>query len=326
MKKVLLATTALLATAGVAAAQDDENGAILFEGEAKMGLQYGADEEFTASTVAELYVIGAGETDTGLTFGFQFDIVAGTNVSRDDVFATGDLDEDEDVDIEDLLQGDDLAVIDDEEVFVTGPFGTFAMGDVDSAIEATDVGLADFGLFNIGVDDVVEDTSGLGADMLYTGTFNVVSFAVSYDFGNTDDDDDDFAIGVGGEYLGFNLSAGFGLDDGLDEGQDEVYSIGAGYELFGVVVAAQYENSEVGDAYGITGGYAGFGPGLGVEVGYTHLSGDASEDAEALAVEVAYDLGGGASFIAGVGTLDGTVNGIEYDDDVLGDFGLFFEF
>ena len=70
MKKILFASTALVATAGVAAADVD------FSGAAGMGFGYDGSD-WSTITFATLSVAMTGETDGGLSFGADFDITAG---------------------------------------------------------------------------------------------------------------------------------------------------------------------------------------------------------------------------------------------------------
>lgn len=132
MKKVLLASTALVAMAGVASAQsilqgaDSRAGTITIQGDAEMGLVGGNNDiDFGggAATVdvdddtppqffndLDIRFILRGETDGGLQFGAQVDLDEAGNLGRE-------LDN----------QG--------TEVFISGAFGRLIMGDTDGAVD-----------------------------------------------------------------------------------------------------------------------------------------------------------------------------------------------
>src|SRR6056297_1978093 len=105
MKKVLLASTALLLTAGFASAQSIE-----LSGDANAGLKYDEDggnafgDELTVHNEINMTIAGSGSTDTGLTFGA-------------------------------FLTIDETDGLDDAEVFISGVFGTVTVGRIDHATD-----------------------------------------------------------------------------------------------------------------------------------------------------------------------------------------------
>ena len=107
MKNILMATTALVATAGIASADDNLNVAI--SGAAEMGLVGGNGTETQFHQVIEVNFNGSGETEGGVGFGFS--------VQMDEAAASGPLDD----------QG--------ASVFVSGGFGNLTMGDTDGAMD-----------------------------------------------------------------------------------------------------------------------------------------------------------------------------------------------
>ena len=158
MKKVLLATSALAATAGLASAQG-----VAVTGTASMGilggdffadredyfrdgngvLQYGAviegQSEYELHTDIDVTFTMSGQTDTGLTFG-----------------ASIDLDESDGSDNEGASAAFDGRTQGGEEIWVSGPFGTLTMGDTDGAL--------DWALQDIGIGGTLGDlhTTHLG--------------------------------------------------------------------------------------------------------------------------------------------------------------------
>jgi outer membrane protein OmpU len=107
MKKVLFATTALVATAGVASAD------IALSGSAEMGIEW--RQQHTPRTQFQLQDIDitftmSGTADNGLTFGAAIDLDEATVANVDN---------------------DDGGVA----IFISGDFGTLTMGDTDGALD-----------------------------------------------------------------------------------------------------------------------------------------------------------------------------------------------
>ena len=98
MKKLLLASTALVMSAGVAAAD------VSLSGDARMGLVYNGDDVEFNSRARVTFTL-SGETSTGLAFGGSFRADQATGAT------TGEL----------------------GSVFISGEFGRLSMGDVDGA-------------------------------------------------------------------------------------------------------------------------------------------------------------------------------------------------
>jgi hypothetical protein len=162
MKKLLLASTALVMTAGVASAQ------VALSGDGRMGIVYDgaadSDSRLSFTSRARVVFTLSGETDGGLAFGGSF---RADNASGAASGTAGS-------------------------VFVAGEFGRLTMGDVDSAFGATfgdisGVGLtglgdlhelshsADGGMFSLGDDvlnaQLINGTAfgGFGADQQFMG-------------------------------------------------------------------------------------------------------------------------------------------------------------
>ena len=148
MRKLLAATTAIAVVGGVAFAE------IMISGDAKLGMDYTSepvDNNSKHSFKHEMGVdfTGSGTTDGGLTFGGKagFDSGAGT-------LNTGT-------------------------VFVSGSFGKVTIGDNEAA-DLLAGGIADVGLNDLGVDNVVEDIRGTTAKQFrYDHSVGNISLAVS---------------------------------------------------------------------------------------------------------------------------------------------------
>ena len=140
MKKILLATTVLVGTAGFAAAE------VTLSGSAVMGV--GGDGDTTVSKM-ETYVTftGAGETDGGLSFGLSSTMA--TYSVEDGSFAD-----------------------DGTSVFISGAFGKLSMGDVVGAAEAVVGDLPEIGYTDIANNDTAfiagDGFNGTAPAVLYT--------------------------------------------------------------------------------------------------------------------------------------------------------------
>src|SRR6056297_1079865 len=187
MKKVLLASTALLLTAGFASAQSIE-----LSGSANGGLKYNSGlftdelqdldpdyevDEVTVHNEINMVIAGSGATDTGLQFGAFIDI-----------------DEDS---------------VDDAEVFVSGVFGTVTVGGIDPATDG--FGIADIGFDGIGIDDVAEQykNATAGADILYSYSASGLTFTASAEIGSNES----YAVAVEYQASGFSGGVGYVVDN-----------------------------------------------------------------------------------------------------------------
>ncbi|WBL32967.1 porin [Sinirhodobacter sp. HNIBRBA609] len=287
MKKVLLATTALVFSAGFAAAE------VNISGEANMGFKYSegglgyADSDAAGWYEIEMDVTGTMDTDSGLTFGANIEL---------------------DSDYESALDGvEGLAGT----VFVSGAFGTLTVGVIDPI--ADDYGLQDIGFDGIGIDDIAEDAGFLGeADVRWdyaTGDFTFgVSVHTIYE---------DYGVGIGYDQGAFN----FGLTyDHFEDGSNDVNttSLLLGYEANGfaghIYVTDATDN---GTSYGIYGSYV-TGPWL-FEAAYAKADDDSltAPGVDAYGIGAKYELGGGAQLAGGIGAID---------SDTVADLGVTFSF
>jgi outer membrane protein OmpU len=350
MKKILIATTALVATAGIASAE------VAVSGAAKMGLQYNSEGATKTQVLssATLVVDMSGETDGGLTFGANMNIIIADNGS---------------------------VANDDTTVYISGAFGKLSMGAVAEADEVA--GLGDIGWDGLDVDDVAEAFVGdelgdflgvsLGHNVNYTISTGALTFSVSGQLptGHGADTIDSYAIGAkytfGDMYVGLgyadhtvtqtgsgsanNMYDLFG-GDGTDVFKTDaaVTSVFAGGTFGAIKVAAMYSDLNVkvketdyqnspawddsydfdGKAYGVNVAYKmdaltlSMGAAQAKILGYKQTS---------FGVGAAYDLGGGATLKGGIARIKDDSHGSVIQDEnsysnkeTRADFGISFSF
>jgi len=274
MKKVLFATTALIATAGVASAD------ITLTGGAIMGYK---DTGTAASTGAhvetDFNIVASGTSDNGLTFG-----------------ATLDLDGDT-VDASGTAGKTHSGTIGDPEVYVSGAFGTVTFGDL---AVATDIGISDVGFDGIGAEDLAKLNANQGsADMSWSYSMNGVSLFVTAD---SVTDDTSFSIGYSAN--GFSATVAQSNDnDTNDTGTVVTGSYTAnGLTLAAMVTSYDDANATSTDTRG-TGVYVSYAvtPELTIAALASNNDNGSSADTDSNGVGFAYNLGGGMSLKGGVG-------------------------
>jgi len=172
MKKVLFATTALVATAGVASAD------VTVSGYAEMGIAGGDAMETQFHQDIDVTFSLSGTTDNGLTFGAA-------------------------VDIDERSAGSDPADDDGVAVFISGNFGTLTMGDTDGALDwavTENVGnpgsIADNETGHAGYMGSFLDGAYDGQILRYDYSFGDFGFAVSTEMDDSGVRDNGMAIGL----------------------------------------------------------------------------------------------------------------------------------
>lgn len=295
MKKVLFATTALVASAGIASAQG-----VTLSGSAEMGIRGGDGIETQFHTGVDVRFNLSGETDNGLTFGATVDLddVGESAIRGNDIADTG---------------ASELA---DFSVFISGNFGTLTMGDTDGALDwaMTEVAiggaLADDHTAHGGYNgNSRADGNGArkqGEIARYDYSFGDFAFAVSAELDDSGVQDPTFQIGgkYSGDLGGVKLGVGLGY---ADYATDESFGISLDATFAGGFRAI-VNYSDLGDSDG--GGVAedhfavGFGytrDALTIGVNYgMYTEGASEQDGYGLAVN--YDLGGGAQVQFGYGS------------------------
>lgn len=315
MKNLLLATTILVGTAGLAAAE------VSLSGSARMGVVY--DDAFDSNELsfnsrARVNFNMSGETDGGLSFGaaFRADNAAGANEGT-----AGS-------------------------VFISGAFGTLTMGDTSSAAEnavgdLNEVGYTGISSFGgVGYDatgtlssTAVESFDGeLGNEMAYIATgFNETAL-YSYSAGEFtgylsvgQPEDNLSTYSVGGKYETETFSVALGYEDREDEASQVIGSASGTFS--GVTVKAIYGSisgeGAVLDAkqYGIGAGYSM--DALSVDAFYRKTELDTAADVSAYGIGATYDLGGGAAIEGGIARIEQSDTGA---DNTIADLGVTFDF
>ncbi|MEM8801910.1 MAG: porin [Pseudomonadota bacterium] len=272
MKKVLLASTALVLTAGYASAE------VTVSGEANAGVVYQEDaaEDTQLHFELDFAISGSGTSDAGLAFGASFDL-----------------------DLDDSTESDD---IDDPEVFISGTFGTITVGGVDSASDNVGLGFADVGFDGIGVDDEAESFIGAGdANILYEYAFGDFQVAVSASAADSDEaSSDDFGIGASYAFGDFEVQAAY-----EDAGDQDIIYLGFEGSAGSVSYDIFYHNNDDADiaGYGASVDFATGDITWTVAVGDTDIDGNDTD----FGVGMELDLGGGLAFGAGLGSVNDEV-------------------
>lgn len=312
MKKILIATTALVATAGVASAD------VSLSGDARMGVIYdGSDLNFTSRTRAKITL--SGESDGGLSFGGSFDVHNASN-------ATGGL---------------------SGSVYISGAFGKISMGDVDGAAKAAvgqvdGVGLTGLGdaheiaYVNGGTDadgDGVQDTIYPNPAALYEYSFGTVTLyagAGQPSGGNTEiisggefttDEavvlfaENTYSVGAKWADNGYSAGIGFETTDAVTVG--EAASVSPGVTNLGTISqiaiggSAEFGDFTVKGVYGMIDTQAGTGnqfavsgtyamDAISVTAFYASIDLPTAASIDAYGLGAVYDLGGGLSIKGGV--------------------------
>jgi outer membrane protein OmpU len=230
MKKVLFATTALVMTAGVAAAE------VAVTGTGRMGVIYDGNDAQFSSRIRAIFTM-TGESDAGLSFGGSI---------RADNSANGN-------------QG--VA----GSVYVSGTYGKLEMGDVVSASEAAIGDLPEIGYTQGGFAGDLEEISYLtgdganldqGPNILYQYTINNISLFASA----SDGSDRKWFTTTGANdniECTYDPVTGELVDCATVSSDDTAWSLGANYEAENFTVGLGYAKD--GDAKEVTlGGKATF--------------------------------------------------------------------
>jgi outer membrane protein OmpU len=290
MKKLLIATTALVATAGMAAAD------VTITGHAAAGFHSGLDDVTTAATTNSTDIAGdgiysnagvdftmSGATDNGISFSATLNIDAGEEVD------TGDFEYD----------GADGGTAGLGAVSMTGAFGTLTFD-------------------NNGIDNLYSDATT--HDVSYSTTVGAIGLTVGYDVtaasaNATSAQATYTASGMaftltGSEAPGgtsTTLAVSYALNDTVTitadtdsaAGGASVQTVGASTTLNGVSVSVESANNSTWDVdLGYTAG--GFALTYGVD------------ETDAWTATATAALGGGATFSAGVDSSDATYAGVSF--------------
>jgi len=338
MKKVLFATTALVATAGIASAEVSLSGSAemgIFGGSYGGTLQTAQDPNTQFHTDIDVTFTMSGLTDNGLVFG-----------------ATVDLDEN--AAFNPATQGG-------ETIFLSGNFGTITMGDTDGAFDwamsEVPVGAGSLndastihagfdanggfdgvydgqilrydhsiGGFGFAISVELDDADGtahivnlpIGATALTpnaAGTGPVGSTPVA--FAATDSADPIIGLGLtytanlGGTDVNFGLGyQTMGITVGATNADPSIIGVSVGTTVSGIALGLNYSNTDYDIAgisdqthVGIGASYTMDAITVGVNYGrYQDRYGASGFDADGFGISAGYDLGGGASILFGYAT------------------------
>ena len=357
MKKLLLATSILAGTAGLAAAE------ITLSGDARMGFlddfvyDQDADDDVGFTSRARVTFTFSGETDGGLSFGASFRADNSSNAANGTAGS----------------------------VFLSGSFGKISMGDVDGAAVAAVghvdgvglTGLSDLNesafIGNGGLNDddltdldSLDDTPGLTGDpsVLYEYTTGNIGLFVGvtnpgyegeFDFGAGDETTDGVAWTLGANYTTDAYKFGIGYEDLDVDVSDAGGSLGnlsadhlylgadATFGAFTAKVRWGQASIDVTDDAGaaiagaptdfdqwsLSGTYAMDAisvTGFYADKQFEDSTGANTLSRESMGLGASYDLGGGASLVGGI--VDSELqNGTDAKtSDTAFDFGVSFSF
>jgi len=302
MKKLLLASTALAASAGYAAAD------VSLSGYAEMGVVGGDVAETQFHNDIDVTFKLSGETDMGLSFGATIDLDEITNAGDDNGIP---------------------ANANDSSVFISGGFGTLTLGDTDGAHDwamtevAAGTTLTDDHSSYAGYSGNSE-LDGVNDGQILRWDYSAGAFAVAVSAEMDDAGVQDPTLGVGFKYtmdtasgsLGFGL--GYQMNDSAlgDTGWSQLgasVSADIGGGLSGVVNYWQLDSDGGVDVTHYALGLTYQMDALLVNVNYSNSDTPAG-DVDGFGLAVNYDLGGGAVVMLGYGTGDGpSGNGLGED-------------
>lgn len=301
MKKVLLATSALVMTAGFAAAE------VSLSGSARMGIVHfddGTDSATLFSSRVRVVFTLSGETDSGLSFG--------ASVRHDQDDAPGD----------GLANGDNT-------VYISGAFGKLTMGDVSGAADELVGQVSGVGY---GPNDDTQEINFIGTiktAAYYEYSTGPVTFGVGV--GQMDVGADTFNIGV--KYSDGGYSAAIAWET-VDLGADNVdmISLGGSATFGDATIKARVSDLDidgVDTAYALSVDYVAgpttftaFYTDYGNSSPALNLYDSGDPDISHIGLGVAYDLGGGATLAAGITRQNNSI----LDDATIANAGLKFSF
>lgn len=295
MKKILLATSAVALMAGAASAE------VALSGSARMGLTYAdtaAGSTTAFSSRVRIVFTASGETDTGLSFGASV---------RNDQSGQGN-----------TTNGDST-------VYISGGFGKLTMGDVGGAADALVGQVSGVGY---GPNDSLQEIDFLGTTKT-AAYYEYSAGAVTFGLGAGQiDTGEELSVGVKYATDAYSVALGYETSDVSD-----VISLGGSATFGAATVKARVSDSDTAGAdtaYALsvdyamgattlTAFYTDFGNTDNTTADITVVDGD---DTQHYGIGVAYDLGGGATFAAGIVQQNNDVAA----DATFADVGLKFSF
>lgn len=274
MKKILLATTLLAASAGFAAAEG-----VAVTGTARMGIiddGSAAGAQFTSRF--RVIFTASGETDGGLSFGASV---------RNDQNGTGN-----------TANGDST-------VYISGAFGKLTMGDTGNAADALVGQVSGVGLTGLGdmneIGWLAKNTTGA----LYEYSAGALTFALGS--GQTQTATDHYSVAVKYSTDAFAVALGYENTDTALASASQISLLGSA-TFSGATVKAKIVDGDasVNTQYALSVDYAI----SGANVTAFYADHDTSK---AWGLGASYDLGGGASVVGGIADSDAAGSDLKFD-------------
>jgi outer membrane protein OmpU len=224
MKKILLATTVLAASAGFAAADVSVSGA------GRMGIASVAGGDAMFSSRIRIIFSATGETDGGLTFGASV---------RNDQSGVGN-----------TSNGDST-------VFISGAFGKITMGDVSGAADAIVGQVSGVGYTSIGSLNEIDFLGNTKTAALYTYSTGALTFGLG--LGQTAGANQEYSLAVKYATDAYSIAVGY-----EDIGTDKETSVLGSATFSGATIQAKYadRDSVADSAYALSADYTMNGIGL----------------------------------------------------------------
>jgi len=283
MKKLLIASTALVATAGMATAD------ITMSGYAEIGMvDYGTSVGMEMHSDMDVTFKLSGASDNGLTFGASIDLDEVSN----GIASTGG----------------------PHAVHVSGGFGTLTMGDTDGALDKANAEVAS--LTAIADDHTAHAgyNGGAGLDsgdiLRYDTTYNGFGISASLAQSDAAVANDVIAYGITTTLGTVALSAAY-----QDNNTQDITAVSAKSTVGGLGITANYSEASMNDtskSYEHTGvGIAYTMNGVNLHANYGNYDFDNGTNADGYGLAANYGLGGGATVMVGYG--NGTAQGATAD-------------
>ena len=282
MKRILLASTALVMSAGIAAAE------VAVGGDGRMGVQSldGGDVKF--SSRVRISFTASGETDNGLTFGGS---IRADNASGGSGGTAGS-------------------------VHVAGPFGKLAMGDVDSAAKAAVGHAGGVGYTGLGdLNEIKYIGGGNDPSALWNYAMGDLTMYASAGNPNYDDDVDNEDVDLSGAVAYSLGDVGFGV--GVER-RGDMQTVAAGVnatlgDASVKLVYGSYDDGMAGtdnvDSYSAS---ASFVTGMATFTAFTSGNSKGVDGQDHFGIGASYDLGG-AKITGGFVDGDSLANGASFD-------------
>jgi len=269
MKKILLATTALVVSTGFAMA----DGNISWTGSANMGMKYSDNGTTQVHNEIDLAMAATGETDGGIAWKVEMGLDSNTT---DDVRGGGH---------------------DVGSVQISGEFGVIRVGAISPA--GTAVGIAEVGFDGIGMDDAAElgrNVGGTTHDVQWNYTIDDIALHFS-----TETSSDNMAIALNWTSGAMTVAVSHAAEGTAGGATATAGSIGTTVGAFAVTVMAAGNSNALLDSRGLSASMPVDGLGT-----VTFVTGSNDTDAKSTyGVGFSKSLGGGATLAGGYGSANG---------------------